>query len=118
MKLISKLSLLLLCTLFFYSSLSHANSKPKLFLFLGSTNEFNLSTYKNILINPCVTGVQIVYTWKELEPQKDNYDFSKIENDLRYLNSIHKKLFIQLQDRSFQPELFYVPDYIRNEAIY
>jgi hypothetical protein len=53
-----------------------------------------------------------------LEPKKDLYDFSKIEKDLAFLNSINKKLFIQLQDRSFQPNLFYVPNYIREEKIY
>lgn len=109
---------ILLYTLLFYGNLVYAVSKPKLFFFFGPQNQINLESYKPILINSCVTGVQIVYTWKELEPKKDMYDFSKIEKDLQYLNSIHKKLFIQLQDRSFQPDLFYVPDYIRNEAIY
>jgi len=50
--------------------------------------------------------------------KKGVYNFSKIENDLNFLNSIHKYLFIQLQDRSFEPTIFNVPDYIREDKIY
>ncbi|WP_342227684.1 hypothetical protein [Rickettsiella endosymbiont of Rhagonycha lignosa] len=89
---------------------------PKLFLFVGS--DANLRSYEKILLNPCITGIQAIYTWKELEPKKGIYNFSRIERDLGFLNSIHKKLFIQLQDRSFQPNIFNVPDYIRKEKIY
>ena len=77
---------ILLCTLFFYGNLAYAVSKPKLFFFFGPENQINLESYKHILINPCVTGVQVVYTWKELEPKKDMYDFSRIEKDLECLN--------------------------------
>lgn len=62
--------------------------------------------------------MQIICSWKQLEPKKDVYDFSKIENDLEFLNKVHKKLFIQIQDRSFTPDVFNVPDYIREEYIY
>jgi len=113
----TQLLTLLLCTLFFHN-ISFAASPPKLFFFFGPENPLELKSYQQLLTNPCVSGVQIVYTWKELEPKKGIYDFSRIEKDLRYLDSIHKKLFVQLQDRSFQPDLFYVPDYIRSEKKY
>ncbi len=100
------------------NNLVNAAPKPKLFLFFGQTSQANLKSYQHILSNPCVSGAQILYTWKELEPQKDKYDFTRIENDLRYLNTMHKKLFIQIQDRSFQPDLIYVPDYIRTDNKY
>lgn len=104
---------------FFFSNLSYSDSKlPKLFFFFLPDTKLNLPDYRNILSNPYVSGAQIVYTWNELEPKKGVYDFSRIENDMRFLSSIHKKLFIQLQDRSFQPDLYYVPDYLRNEEIY
>ena len=89
---------------------------PKLFLLIDSDK--SLKEYKKVLTNPYVTGVQMRYTWKELEPKKGQYDFSKIKKDLDFLNLIHKKLFIQLQDRSFQPDIFCAPDYIRKEKIY
>lgn len=91
------------------------NKPPQLFFFLGGEES---ASYKNILEKSCVSGAQIVYSWKQLEPRKGVYDFSKIEKDLNFLGSIHKKLFIQLQDRSFEPTVFNVPDYIRKDPEY
>lgn len=90
-------------------------SLPKLFLFLGGSRA---SEYESILDNPYVSGAQIIYSWKQLEPKKGVYDFSKMEADLRFLTKIHKKLFIQVQDRSFQPDVFPVPNYLREDEIY
>ena len=62
--------------------------------------------------------MQIVYSWKSLEPAKDQYDFARIENDLRYLEGLNRKLFIQLQDRFFEIEHRNVPLYLQTEPIY
>ena len=91
------------------------NNLPQLFLFLGGDKP---SLHKNELANSCVAGAQIIYSWKQLEPKKNVYHFSKIEKDLRYLKKIHKGLFIQLQDRSFEPGIFNVPDYLREDEKY
>ncbi|HAT2076570.1 TPA: hypothetical protein I8001_002495 [Legionella pneumophila] len=100
----------------FFSSITFAEGGlPKLFLFLGGNEPIS---YEHVLKNNCINGVQIIYSWKQLEPKKGVYDFSKIENDLEFLNKAHKKLFIQIQDRSFTPDVFNVPDYIREEDIY
>ncbi|HAT8169727.1 TPA: hypothetical protein GDG46_06955 [Legionella pneumophila] len=102
--------------LLFFNSLSFAQSElPQLFLFLGGDRA---STFQETLQNPCIRGVQIIYSWRQLEPQKGVYDFSKIEEDLNDLSRIDKKLFIQIQDRSFSPDVFPVPDYIRMEKAY
>ena len=58
-------------------------------------------------------GAQIMYPWAELEPAKGQYDFSAIEADLSYLESKGKKLFIQLQDVTFNPEYKGVPEYLQ-----
>ncbi len=63
-------------------------------------------------------GAQLKYTWRELERGKDGYDFNDIEHDLAYLNSHGKKLFIQLQDVSFDPSIINVPRYLLNDAQY
>lgn len=60
-------------------------------------------------------GAQIMYSWKELEPSKGNYDFSKIKQDLDYLNKFDKKLFIQLQDVTFYPKNKAVPNYLLSD---
>lgn len=57
-------------------------------------------------------GAQIVYAWEQLEPEKDQYDFSIISEDLEYLRSYGKKLWIQLQDASFTFEYKPLPDYL------
>ncbi len=63
-------------------------------------------------------GAQLKYTWRELEQGKDGYDFSAIEHDLTFLNSNGKKLFIQLQDVSFDPNIVNVPRYLLNDPRY
>jgi len=66
------------------------------------------------LTHPAFNGAQIMYTWKELEPGKDEYDFSKIEEDMQYLHAFGKKLFIQLQDVTFNTQYKAVPNYLMN----
>jgi hypothetical protein len=53
-----------------------------------------------------------MYPWKELEPEKGKYDFSIIQEDYEYLLSHGKKLFIQLQDATFNPKYIGIPDYL------
>jgi hypothetical protein len=63
-------------------------------------------------------GAQIKYTWKQLEPEKDKYDFAMIQSDLDYLNTHGKRLFIQLQDVTFNPKTNCVPRYLTEDAQY
>jgi len=63
-------------------------------------------------------GAQLKYTWRELERGKDRYDFSAIQHDLMFLKSKGKKLFIQLQDVSFDPNIVNVPRYLLNDDRY
>jgi hypothetical protein len=58
------------------------------------------------------------YTWRELERGKDGYDFAPIRHDLIVLNSSEKKLFLQLQDVSFDPARVNVPRYLLDDAQY
>lgn len=63
-------------------------------------------------------GAQLKFTWRELEPAPGRYDFSKIEKDLEFLHSKGKRLFIQLQDATFDPVRKAVPRYLLQEAKY
>ncbi|WP_318342756.1 hypothetical protein [Flagellimonas baculiformis] len=65
-----------------------------------------------LLQNTRFKGAQIMYPWKDLEPRKGEYDFSKIKEDIAYLNQFEKKLFIQLQDATFDSRYNAVPDYL------
>jgi hypothetical protein len=61
------------------------------------------------------SGAQIMYAWNQLEPSKDIYDFSIIEDDIDYLKARNKKLFIQLQDATFDPKYRAAPGYLLSE---
>ena len=62
---------------------------------------------------PKFKGAQIMYSWKQLEPEKGKYNFSIIKEDYAYLLSHGKKLFIQLQDGTFDSKYDAVPKYLK-----
>src|SRR5580700_9483481 len=57
-------------------------------------------------------GAQLKYAWRELEHTKDEYDFGDIEHDLSFLQAKGKKLFIQVQDSSFDVNIRPFPHYL------
>jgi hypothetical protein len=63
-------------------------------------------------------GAQLKYTWRELEPEKGAYDFSAVQHDLRFLKEKGKRLFVQLQDSSFDPAIINVPRYLLKDPRY
>jgi hypothetical protein len=65
-----------------------------------------------------IEGAQLKYTWKELEKQKDAYDFSAVEKDLDFLKKHGKRLFIQVQDVTFDPRKNCVPAYLTSQPEY
>ncbi|MFZ2783660.1 MAG: hypothetical protein WAZ36_04620 [Sediminibacterium sp.] len=65
-----------------------------------------------LLSNSMFKGAQIMYAWRDFEPEKGKYDFSILKQDYEYLKKYHKKLFLQLQDVTFNPKYKAVPDYL------
>jgi len=65
-----------------------------------------------LLFHPMFKGAQIMYSWKDFEPQKGQYDFSILKQDYEYLKKFTKKIFIQLQDATFNPRYKAIPDYL------
>ena len=57
-------------------------------------------------------GAQIMYSWRQLEPQKGEYDFAILKYDYEYLKKFGKNLFIQLQDATFNPKYKAIPHYL------
>lgn len=86
------------------------------FVFFGRDRE--RITESSFLTTEKFVGAQLMYAWKELERGEDEYDFSEIQKDLDFLKSKGKKLFIQLQDTTFNPKLNAVPKYLTTEAKY
>lgn len=66
----------------------------------------------SLLSHPAIAGAQIMYAWAELEPEQGRYVFDAIEDDLAYLASHDKRLFVQLQDATFNPVTKAVPEYL------
>ena len=65
-----------------------------------------------------VEGVQVKYTWRQLEQGKDHYVFDDLRTDLRLVKAKGKKLFVQVQDATFGLEFMPVPKYLREDPAY
>lgn len=94
---------------------TRANEEPRNFVFAGGGPAADV---KALLARPDIGGVQIVYSWKSLEPEEGRYDFSAIERDLAMTEAAGKDLFVQVQDRFFLPDARNVPAYILSQARY
>lgn len=63
------------------------------------------------VLRPGVAGVQIRYPWIDLEPARDQYDFSAIRADLEVLEGTGRQLVVFIFDKSFKDEK-YTPPYL------
>lgn len=83
----------------------------------GNNNSSYLSqVYSEIQATPALRGIQMRYLWAELEKSKGVYDFSSIDKRLAELAARNKRLVIQVQTKSFDPNWKLVPDYLRTAA--
>jgi hypothetical protein len=73
---------------------------------------------KSFLETKALEGAQLKYTWRELEPELDFYNFKPIRDDLKFLTAHGKQLFIQLQDVSFGSRIVNVPEYLLQNKDY
>ncbi len=88
-------------------------SPPENFIYFGRDRDRIVEP--EFLLNEGVVGAQLKYIWRELEPERDRYAFDAIRSDLEYLERHRKRLFIQLQDVSFDTAIVNVPDYLRED---
>lgn len=110
------LFILALLSLVFNSYAGSQTKSIKHFIYFGRDRE---KIHDPVFYShPNIAGAQVRYAWRQLEPKKDVYDFSQIEEDLKFLTSKGKKLFIQIQDATFQKENHAVPEYLRSDTIY
>ena len=87
------------------------------YVFFGQDRE-KLKQATSFLETKALEGAQIAYSWKQLEPSQDEYDFSLIREDLEFLKSKGKKLFVQLQDVTFSDSRVNVPRYLTSDPKY
>jgi hypothetical protein len=88
---------------------------PANYLFL---DDGEIGAYRSLLRRPDIAGVQRIYSWRSLEPRKGSYDFAAIRRDLAAADAFHKKLFVQVQDRFFEPKARNLPDYLLTDPEY
>ena len=77
-------------------SINPENFNPGHYLSVGAGNVSPAAAFREIADNPYFIGGKRIYTWRSLEPSFGEYDFSRIEKDLEYLQSIGKRLWIQV----------------------
>lgn len=121
-------SLLILCVTFFTLGSKQAISAagdvkwhPGHYLMLvnpGDSNPAYMADIYDELAVSAFRGVVIRYTWAELEPQKDIYDFSAIEQHLTELASRNKQLIVLIETKSFTLDKVIVPEYVKTTPIY
>lgn len=87
------------------------------YVFFGTDRE-KLRASASLFDVKAVEGAQVAYSWNQLEPGKDEYEFGAIREDLAFLASKGKRLFVQIQDVTFSPAFKGVPRYLLNESRY
>jgi hypothetical protein len=87
------------------------------YVFFGMDRE-KIKEAKSFLEEPAFEGAQVSYSWRQLEHEKDKYDFQLIREDLEFLKTRGKKLWIQFQDVTFSPKRINVPKYLLDDPKY
>jgi hypothetical protein len=106
------------CALSIWLCCASTSAKPvRHYVFFGQDRE-KLKAASSFLEANSFEGAQVTYAWRQLEPSKDDYDFNAIREDLAFLTSKGKKLFIQLQDVSFSESRINVPRYLLSDSRY
>lgn len=72
----------------------------------------------SFLENESIAGAQLKYTWRELEPERGRYLLQPILDDVAFLARHDKRLFVQLQDASFDEKVVLVPQYLIEDVAY
>lgn len=86
---------------------------PRHFVYFGLERSRIADTA--FLAIPAIAGAQLKYKWKELEPERDRYDFAVIRRELAFLEGHGKALFIQLQDVTFDRDSVNTPQYLLDD---
>ncbi len=71
--------------------------------------------YNEIKATPALRGIQIRYSWAELETAEGVYNFSSIAKRLNELSAINKRLVIVVETKTFDPSEILIPDYLKTE---
>lgn len=99
------------------SSPAQARRAVRHFVFFGQDRE-ELPKDRAFAGAKALVGAQIAYSWRQLEPEPDRYEFDAVREDLAVLTARGKRLWVQLQDVTFSPQRVNVPRYLREDPRY
>ena len=72
----------------------HVSAKPvHHYVFFGADRE-KIKTDSEFLGTETFEGAQVAYSWRQLEPQKDQYDFSAIREDFSFLDPLRGRNYL------------------------
>ena len=69
--------------------------------------------YKELKATPALRGMQMRFLWGWLEKSPGVYDFSIIDQHLKKLTAMNKRLVIQVQTKSFEADWKLIPKYLK-----
>ena len=92
-----------------------ANAEPRHFVYFGLDHD--RIAEPGFLTHDRIAGAQLMFTWKQLEPERDRYDLTELRQRLAFLDRHGTRLWIQLQDVSFGEHVF-VPEYLRTDTAF
>ena len=92
----------------YYAIMSSGKNKP----------DYLQQVYSELKDTPALRGMQVRYSWAELEKSYGVYDFTSIEKKLSELAARNKRLIILLELKSWGTDTDLVPDYVTNNPIY
>jgi hypothetical protein len=106
------------CVVFLLLCGAGAGARPAHhYVFFGQDRE-KLREASSFLETKALEGAQVAYSWRQLEPEKDKYDFGPVRDDLAFLTSKGKRLFVQIQDVTFSESRINVPRYLLQDPVY
>lgn len=109
---------ILTSALFILLCCAAVGAKPaRHYIFFGQDRE-KLKAAASLLETKAVEGAQVAYSWRQLEPEKDRYEFDMIREDLAFLAAKGKRLFVQIQDVTFSASRINVPRYLLEDGRY
>lgn len=75
----------------------------------GRDDAYFKAVFAELRSTPALQGIQVRFSWRDLEPAKDRYDFSGVDQLLAQLAVERKRMVILLQVKSFDADPQYAP---------
>lgn len=73
-------------------------------------------SYMDAALKPGMVGIMKRYTWRQLEPVADSYDFSELQSDLQWAQARGVRLIAMIEDKTFTSE-HATPDYLNAYSV-